>query len=776
MATTRLRALSQSRPRRAPALSPLIILAASAIWPCNCLHAQSLEPQTTIATADAQTSSAETSALPPVIVEAQGPLRGTDGSLDAISSTPLEATPLAVDRISAQELLDRGVNSLSSAIRTEPSVGDNYNTFGYIEALQIRGFTLNELLNYQRDGMTVSSHVPVALENKESIEILKGVSGMLAGASAPGGLVNYVLKQPTAQDLRQIDASISEHGSALVHGDIGGRMGERGEFGYRINIAAEERRPVIDNAWSKRTLASGFFDWHPGPQTIVQFEFEHQQVREISVPGYALLDSGNSGVAATLPPPIDPRLNLNAQPWTQPFESTQTSGSLRVAQRLGPDWDLALRAGTQRSTSNDRIAFPDGCSFFSAALNIQSTPPYSVYNGMCGNYNVDIWQYISDDEVRNTNDTDAHLHGHIVVGDLDQEITLGLRTTRYSERYPPQQTYTPVGTVNVFAPAPLPAQPAPNTANTWLDTDLDEVYAFDVAHFARHWSVWLGARTTRITQDSALTDGTQATSLQQHLLTPWLGLGLEPWSGGFAYVTAGSGVEVADSPNHPTAVDRTTGVYWNIANPGQALPAQRSRQVEAGFKQHASKYWSLEAALFRIQKPFVDAVPVNATDVVEVAGARVERHQGLELQARWQADPTLQLQAGATVMDARTTQAVNASWVGKPAINVAPLSATAQETWAPASVPGLQWTNLFTYAGHKAALPDGSVALPNAWQWDMYARYSVRAQGMQWTWRAGVDNVTDRRYWREAPMAPWGSIYLFPAAARSFRAGLSVNW
>jgi len=722
------------------------------------------------APADAPASGGGAPPLAPILVEAQRADPSAGGSLAGFSAAPIASTPLAIDVIGADELLERGVQSLSSAIRTDTSVGDNYNTFGYIEALQVRGFILNELLNYQRDGMTVSSHVPVALENKESIEILKGTSGMLAGSSAPGGLVNYVLKEPTAQRLDQVDAMVSERGSALVHGDFGGHFGAQGAFGYRINLAAEERRPEVDGAWSKRSLASGFFDWHAAPGTLLQLEFEHQKVRETSVPALALVDSTNSGTATTLPAPISPDVNLNTQPWSQPFESTETSGSLRLAQRLAPDWDLSLRAGTQRSATNDRIAFPDGCSYVNANRNSTAYAPgspnyYYLYNGLCSNFNVDIYQYISPDEVRNTNDTDTHVHGLVRVGGAQHEVTLGFKTTRYTERYPPEQIYNYVGTENVFAPVALPANATPNTLNAPVDTDLDELYAFDVAHFGARWSTWLGARFTRITENSALTDGSQATRLQQHLATPWAGLGYAPWAGGFAYVSAGSGVEVSNAPNHP-----------GIANAGQALPALRSHQGELGFKQRAGDAWSFDGALFRITKPFADNLPLPDGETLQVAGAREERHQGVELSGTWQALATLALHASATAIDAKTIAALNPSWIGKAATNVAPLALSVQDVWSPAALAGFAWSNIGTYAGHKAALPDGAVDLPSYWQWDTSVRYRRTANGMTWTWRAGIDNVTNRLYWREAPTAPWGSIYLFPAPARAARLGLSVNW
>ena len=57
--------------------------------------------------------------------------------------------------------------------------------------LQVRGFRLDSLLNFRRDGLPLSNHAPIALENKEAIEIVKGIAGVLGGSGTPGGLINY---------------------------------------------------------------------------------------------------------------------------------------------------------------------------------------------------------------------------------------------------------------------------------------------------------------------------------------------------------------------------------------------------------------------------------------------------------------------------------------------------------------------------------------------------------------------------------------------------------
>ena len=50
-------------------------------------------------------------------------------------------------------------------------------------------------------------------------------------------------------------------------------------------------------------------------------------------------------------------------------------------------------------------------------------------------------------------------------------------------------------------------------------------------------------------------------------------------------------------------------------------------------------------------------------------------------------------------------------------------------------------------------------------------RYDVQMGKFATTWLLGVDNVTDKRYWRESPYA-FVHIYLYPGAPRTLRVSL----
>jgi iron complex outermembrane receptor protein len=694
--------------------------------------------------------------LPPVVVESAAlPPELRRLGIDTLGSAPLAETPLSAGVIDAEQLRSRGVRSLSQAVREEPSAGDAYNTLGYVESLVVRGFRLDNLLNYRRDGLPVSNHAPVAIENLEAIEIVRGVAGVLGGSGSPGGLVNYRLKRPTETPLRALLAEVSERGTVLASGDFGGRAGPGGAFGYRLNVAASDRRPYPQDADGRRGFVSGYFDWRVNEATTLVAEFDYQALRQVSVPAYGLLDTDGDGIAETLPPPISPRLNLNAQPWSAPFESRAAAGSLRWLQQLDRDWRLEVQAGGQSIRTDDRIAFPDGCS----------SGPVVVYPGFCGNYDVDIYDFRSLDEKRRTSTFDALLAGTAATGAVTHEMRFGARRTRYTERFPPGQAYNYVGTTNVFAPVVLPADPTPGSLNTQSDLTNTELSASDVLR-AGPGSLWLGARWVRLERGTVRSDGSEAVDYDQDFVTPWVGLGWQPWSGGFGYVSWGRGVEIEAVPNRPD----------QFVNYGVALPALESEQVELGVKQVWADGHVLTLALFSIDKPYGDDLPQPDGRVLRLAGAKESRHRGLEANGRLVASRWLRLLGRATWLDARTTRAVDPGEVGKRTTNVAPFAAAAGVAWTAPSAPGLELLGFFNYSGRKPVTADNAVELPSYWQWDVAATYRWLWSGTRMTLAAGIDNLTDRGYWREAPTQPWGGIYIVPAQPRLARLSIAASW
>ena len=111
---------------------------------------------------------------------------------------------------------------------------------------------------------------------------------------------------------------------------------------------------------------------------------------------------------------------------------------------------------------------------------------------------------------------------------------------------------------------------------------------------------------------------------------------------------------------------------------------------------------------------------------------------------------------------------------GKQPTNVPARTLKLQADHRLAALPGLTLQGAFVAESHRQVLPDNSAQIPGWARIDLGARLDTRWAGSAVTWRAGVDNVADRRAWRESPYQ-FGHAYLFPLAPRTFRVSVQAD-
>jgi iron complex outermembrane receptor protein len=58
---------------------------------------------------------------------------------------------------------------------------------------------------------------------------------------------------------------------------------------------------------------------------------------------------------------------------------------------------------------------------------------------------------------------------------------------------------------------------------------------------------------------------------------------------------------------------------------------------------------------------------------------------------------------------------------------------------------------------------------------DAALRYATQLGGHKASWTLGIENLANRRYFKESPYQ-YGHIYLFPAAPRTVRLSLQTNF
>lgn len=658
--------------------------------------------------------------------------------------TPVAKLPLQASVLSSEQLADAGISSLSGLTQLDASISDAYNSVGYVSYLKLRGFELDNRFNYRRDGLPINADTAFALGNKASIEVLKGTSGTQAGTSAPGGLVNLVVKRPTVK-LLNLTLGASERGTLQAGVDWSQRFGAGEAFGLRLNAAAAKLRPELRDAEGERQLLALAGDWHVSPDSLLEAELEWSRQSQPSQPGMSLL-------GATLPDAksFDPRRNLNNLPWSQPVVFNNSHASLRWQQRLSMDWRAQAHLGVQELKTDDRLAYAYGCSAENA------------WDRYCGNGDFDRYDYRSENERRRGQALDLSLAGSASTAGLQHKLSTGLLLSRYQAHLGPQ-TYQWSGVGNVFTDLASPPNAEPNDVNTNREERSAELYLRDAVQLSTQWQAWLGLRHSRIARASVRTDGSRATDYRQSFSTPWLGLGYAISPALMAYGSWGEGVESEVAPNRS-----------RYSNRGQVLPALKSRQFELGLKSGSSTVdWSLNA--FDIRRPLWS--DIGACDDQPGSCSRAAdgyaRHRGLEAQAdiKWSGGGLL---ASAMKLKARREGALDPAANGLKPVNVAEttLKLTARQSLA--ALPALQFNAGLAYEGPRTVLPDASLSIPGWTRLDAGLRFEQSRGQQLLVWRVGVDNLTGKRAWRESPFQ-YGHAYLYPLAPRSWRASLEVS-
>ena len=681
--------------------------------------------------------------------------------------TPLSSAPLQASSFGSQQLGDAGIASIGGLTRLDASLGDAYNAEGYWSILSSRGYTLDNRANYRRDGLPINAETAIALENKERLDLLKGTSGIQAGTSAPGGIVDLVVKRPNGM-LRSARVEWRERGSVLAAADLGQRFGAQGAFGVRLNVAHERLHPQAHDADGERSLLALAADWQPDADTLVQAEFESSRQRQPSVAGFSMLGDKVPDAKS-----IDPRINLNRQPWNRPVVMDGDTASLRWQQRLPGDWRFTAHAMTQHLKSDDRTAFPYGVYDENYAC-----PKWCDRYAPDGSFSY--WQYISDNERRTSDALELSVAGRAVAAGLEHRLQAGVLGTRYGGRFQDQifdlaidPSGSGVGIGNIDGTRDtLPSAGVPD-ANTNRDERSTEWYLRDAMRLGPHWQLWAGLRHTRLQRTSVRTsaaddgpdeDGLRATRYDQAVTVPWLALAHELRAGLLAYISWGQGLETDVAPNRV-----------RYSNRGQPLPALKSRQLEVGLKHDGE---ALDAALtvFDIDRP--QAADLGACDGPDSCLRAIDgsaRHRGVEANALLRDGPWT-WRGSLMLLDAQRRGSALEGVNGQRPVNVPAATLRLATEVRIGAWPGLALQAGWQAESDRVVLPyDGSVRIPGWARVDVGARWRHEVGASSLTWRVGVDNATDRRAWKESPYQ-FGHVYLYPLAPRTWRVSLQGSY
>jgi iron complex outermembrane receptor protein len=490
-------------------------------------------------------------------------------------------------------------------------------------------------------------------------------------------------------------------------------------------------------------------DWRITADSKLEWEFEKSHREQIGVNAYSLL--GNA-----LPPTVDGTRNITRQPWARPGVFDALTGSVRFKQNLNNGWLWTTQYGMQRLRSDDRLAFAFGCG-----------GDYSRYCANTGSF--DLYDWRSENEKRLTEAVRTEIAGRADWAGLRHDLNFAVMRQRHLDRMPYEQTNTYMGESSIDSyqvigtPTPYPS---PSTNRSEYSTELS---VKDRIHLTSDTSVWAGLKHTLFNRSSALTNGLESTSDKRSVDTLWLALTHQLAPARRLYASYGEGIELNVTPNKSS-----------YANQGAVLPVQKSQQYEVGIKS-TQQHRNWQVTWFDITRPAVSDSPSLGCDPSSSTPTCTRQldgeahHKGLELSGNTTEISQWNLGAGYTWLDAkRQGSAIDPSLNGQRPINVPTYILRASAEYRFASVPGLRSGLRMSREGERNVTEYGEIKLPAWTTFSASGHYDTRMNGTASTWTLAIDNLTNKRYWRESPKQ-FGHYYLYPGAPRTVRATVTFR-
>lgn len=682
--------------------------------------------------------------LPAVKVQGQDEsgYRSETASVGGVDDAPLLDTPASISVINAALIKDQQARLLSEVLRNDASVGDSYAPIGYYENFVVRGFSLNAASSYKINGRTITGEQNVALENKQQVEVLKGLAGLQSGISEPSGVINYVTKRP--EDVRSVTVSTDDRGSGYIATDVGGWFGSEQQFGLRANVAHEDLNAYVEHANGQRDFVSLAFDWNISPDAVLQLDAEYQDKQQRSVPGYQLLGG------TEVPHDASPKKLLGHQSGSRQvgIESLNLNGKFEY--RFSDQWKGSVSAARSKVVIDDYSSFAWGGA--TSGVGNTFTPE--------GNY--DIYDYRSPDDTRRDDEVQAAMTGLFDTAGLGHELTFGTSAfRRVIDKRKPVNEWIGSGNINADAPTFTPTDVPLNDSHRNLDSRQYGLFASDRILFNEHWQTLLGGREVRLDERAFDDNRNEARHTQRYVFLPQASIIYKPVDNLSLYTSYSKGLSLGGT------------APWYARNANETLAPTTSRQIEAGVKYDWRRI-SFAAAVFQTRQAYQYAQPDGAGNFTYVQQGE-QKNTGLELSANGWATDRLQIATSVAAIRARVTGSGTPEYEGHQAINVPKLRASVYADYALPWVNGLAVLGGVQYSAKKSANRTGKVEVGDYAVVNVGSRYTTKVDGYETVFRLSVDNLFDKRYWRDAGEY-MGDDYLFQGAPLTARLSASVNF
>ncbi|MBI0396636.1 TonB-dependent receptor [Acinetobacter bereziniae] len=643
-------------------------------------------------------------------------------------------TPFSINSYSEQLIENQQANTAGEVLKNDASVRTTTNQGHLNENFKIRGFDVNhEDLNYNGFyGVAPYGRMPT--EFLESVSVLKGPNALVAGVAPTGSVGGIIIGHSKRADkeLTRVSAAYEDGGYYQSGFDVSRRFGQEKEFGLRVNGAYADGEHIIDGMNDRQALGS------------IAADYTTDKVK-INLDAYAVKGNRKGGSPAMV--------------------AMGGKGSVNQV-HAAPKGDLNYFSDLKGNTNSQFVGLsgeykftPDlkafaGIGYVEKSYDGHLFGTRMIVNNVNGNATS---QYYRVGSKEHNTAANFGFEGKFDTGSIQH--TLGLRADYLTRQYTQHKAATSSSfTTNLYHPSNTGKMPTtypeivPYGDNEYVSYTLtDQISMLD-----DKLQLILGARY----QDIDTNNLVKKTSYNSDKLSPSLGVVIKPFGEDLSFYASyveglAEGVTVSEI-TYPTAT-----------NQGDTLAPYQTKQYELGAKYQWGS-WLNTVALYQIEKPEVyqDTITNKVKDDAET------RSRGIEWSFSGNVTDALSLMGSLAYIDAEYVKSGKTAIQGNNVYGVPDFTASLGLDYAIPQIDGLNINTRVSYVSEQYLNEENSLKLPDYTIVDLGARYKTKLGGVNTTFLANVDNVTNKKYWEGV----FNSNYALVGGARTYKVGVTFDF
>ncbi|MCF2900617.1 TonB-dependent siderophore receptor [Pseudoalteromonas sp. OFAV1] len=636
---------------------------------------------------------------------------------------PMREQPQSVEFISAENLDDAAVNTLTDIFDLTPSIAEQNDFGGLWESFAIRGLVGDEsipsgfLINGYSSGRSFSGTRDTS--NIEYVEVMKGPGSALYGRSEPGGTINIITKKPQFAKQGYTKVTAGSWQNYRAEADYTNAVSDN--VAFRVNGAVEEGESFRDHHESSKTVVTPSILWLISDTSKLNYELEYVDQSTTFDRGIVAIEGKIDAL------PIDTFLG---EPSDKPTEVDAISHQLTFEKQIG-QWSLL-----------NGLSYSDS-KFLSESSDAELAPSRQIYfkdgETLSRQHNQRDFQteYLS---------ARIELSGSVELAGLTHHLLIGADASKFDfdklwYRYRPTLEDTRYA-INMYNP--VYGKAAPEGSLLFNSTEVQHsygVYIQDQLDLTEQWKVQVGGRFDWFDQQIDNHINQQQSKSDQSTFSPRVGL---------VYV-------YSDSLQYYTSYSEGFRPNSGYDSKGDAFEPEETTSFEAGIK-FTTDSVSGSFTVFSAEKSNMLTTDLQAG--VSTALGEVTS-DGIELDLHGNITSNVLFDFAYTYTDAKTANdTVNPDWwvklpKGSPLLNIPKHSANAQIKRELNDLIDLDATVglAVQYVGERLGETiDPTYYLPSYTLVNMFAKYNVTNDlSLQFN----VNNLLDKKYYSNSYSAIW---------------------